>query len=81
MFTNEPNDDINADNDAYNKSSNNYTCTTCNYNTSRKSQYLRHLTTSKHNLMSITVYVVKISFIDKVYLDTKKHALTQMKTQ
>jgi len=41
-----------VDKDAYDKSSNNYKCTTCNYNTSRNSQYLRHLITSKHKLFT-----------------------------
>ena len=34
------------------KSSNNFTCKICDYNTSRKSQFERHLTTTKHKKCS-----------------------------
>ena len=36
------------------KSSKNYYCKNCNYNTSRKSQYERHLITQKHKYLQNT---------------------------
>jgi len=38
----------------FQKGSNNYTCEFCNYNTCRLSQYNRHITTSKHLILTQT---------------------------
>ena len=41
-------------NEKFQKSSNNYSCECCDYNTSRLSQYNRHITTSKHLILTNT---------------------------
>jgi len=72
------------------KSSNNFFCEKCYYLTYRKSQYDRHVLTSKHKntdkiLTRIVRYhsyvnVVKNINIDKAYSVTKKHVLHTKKT-
>ena len=44
----------NLTNEKFQKSSNNYSCEFCNYNTCRLSQYNRHLLTSKHIILTQT---------------------------
>ena len=44
----------NLTNEKFQKSSNNYSCEFCDYNTSRLSQYNRHITTSKHLILTQT---------------------------
>ena len=44
------------------KSSEKYFCQTCHYNTSRKSQYDRHISTRKHKMnQNVTILVPKSS--------------------